>query len=254
MTITTKIKQIARESLFEFLEGRGYVVQTHTRPEMESFRAFRERARNIETRHKAQTLETVTVLRKKYARALLGKASIWDIITQLAFCIDPQEVRLGCTSQLTHVLQVLDAMDRDGVDDPDMLVAALIHDIGKVMLLYGEAPEHVESGGHKAPLGDPEPGVGLDNCDFQWDHCDIAYSRLKDYVPDHIAWLLRYHGISVSACEPFMDVRDRKYLKEYLRIFARYDDDAKSLYSLPQFSIDRYRELIQERFPKEILF
>ena len=46
-------------------------------------------------------------------------------------------------SQFSHIRQVLAAMERDGVTHPDLHVAALVHDLGKVLLLTNETPENV---------------------------------------------------------------------------------------------------------------
>ena len=89
-----------------------------------------------------------------------------------------------------------DGLERDGMRDPNMLVAAITHDLGKVLLLMAEAPEHVV--GMTAPIGPHLQGIGLDNVVFQWSHDEFAYSRLRDHVPDHVAWLLRYHSILID--------------------------------------------------------
>ena len=38
---------------------------------------------------------------------------------------------------------MLEAMARDGIDDPDLLLAVLIHDVGKLLLVVGEDPANV---------------------------------------------------------------------------------------------------------------
>lgn len=215
-------------------------------------RQFLEQARMTYKRHLEQTKETVAALNKKYENPVLGRMRVWNLIELLARCVDPTDTALYCVSQLVHTLQVLDGMERDGIQDSDLLITGLIHDLGKILLLTGEAPENVVC--TNTPIGNYEKGVGLDNCIFQWNHDQFIYSRLKDFVPDHIAWLLRYHSIYVPECEHLMDDRDRIYAQRYLRVFEKYDKGTKSIYHLPKNGIEKYRALIEDTFPETIIF
>ena len=73
-------------------------------------------------------------------------------------------------------------------------------------------------------------------------------------MPDHIAWLIRYHSIVIPECEPLMDDRDRDYVERYLKLFARYDHDTKTPFRLPARQIHEYRDIVEEAFPKPIRF
>jgi hypothetical protein len=213
---------------------------------------FAREAEAISERHWAQTRETIAALKRKYEHAALGHARVWDLVERLALCVDPTDGELCATSQLVHVQQIVAGMERDGVADPDMFLAAITHDLGKVLLLAGEAPENVV--GMNAPVGQHAPGAGLDTVLFQWNHDEFIYSRLKDHVPDHVAWLLRYHSIEIARATELMDGRDRAYLERYLRPFRRYDQGTKSVCSLPPRTIlDKYRDLIERTFPSPIL-
>jgi hypothetical protein len=215
-------------------------------------REFLERARVIYNRHLNQTTETVAALERKYEAPILGDMRMWDLLALLARCVDPSDPALYCVSQLVHSLQVVSGMEDDGVQDVDLLLSALIHDLGKILLLTGEAPENVVCG--NTPIGDHEAGIGLDHCVFQWNHDRFLYSRVKDLVPDHVAWLMRYHGIYVPECEHLMDERDRRYTERYLRVFQKYDKGTKSVYRLPTVRLEKYRALIEDTFPKAIVF
>jgi inositol oxygenase len=203
-------------------------------------------------RHLDQTKEMGTALEKKYEKPVFGRVRVWDLMERLAQCIDPSDSTLYCVSQLVHALQVVDGMERDGIQDKDFLITGLIHDLGKILLLTGEAPENVVC--INTPIGHYEKGVGLANCVFRWNHDQFIYSRFKDCVPDHIAWLLRYHSIYLPTCEHLMDERDLMYMKRYLRVFTKYDTGTKSLYHLPKNGIEKARALIEETFPETILF
>lgn len=212
---------------------------------------FKTTARAIRARHNAQTREVVARLKRKYEDAVFGHVRVWDMVEKLALCVDPTDTSLYCTSQFVHVQQVVAAMERDGVQDRDLYIAAFTHDLGKVMLLANEAPEHVVC--QPAPFGGHREGVGLDNVVFQFCHPEIIYTRLKDHVPDHLAWLVRYHATSIQRAEPYMDDRDRGYAERYLRPFQRYDKRFKSTTFLPRIDLAKYRALIEETFPRPIL-
>jgi hypothetical protein len=214
-------------------------------------REFKTTARAIWARHNAQTRDVVAGLKRRYEGAVFGRVRVWDMVEKLALCVDPTDTTLYCTSQFIHVQQVVAAMERDGVEDRDLYLAAFTHDLGKVMLLANEAPEHVVCTSEL--LGGDREGIGLDNVLFQFGHWEIIYSRLKDHVPQHIAWLLRYHNTAPERVAPYMDDRDRDYAARYLKPFQRYDRGFKSTTFLPRIDLAKYRALVEEAFPSPIL-
>ena len=102
-----------------------------------------------------------------------GEVSRVGLDREMALCVDPTEIRLLCTSQYMHVCQLIRGMERDGELDDTMLLTALLHDLGKVAMLAGEAPENVVC--LIEPIEAVEPGSGLDNAIFQFGHDEIAY-------------------------------------------------------------------------------
>ena len=250
----------AKESAKAALRGRGYELR---RTDLETpapapvpvpseAAEFRRAADVIIERHGRQTLETVEGLRRKYEAPVVGDVRVWELIELLALCIDPTDGRLFCTSQLVHVLQMLDAMADDEADVPDLVLAALIHDCGKVLLLSGEDPANVSC--LTVPIGSYAPGVGLDNVVFQWGHDEFAYSRFVEHVPDHIAWLIRYHSVDQDVALPLMDARDRAYYDRYLRPFSYYDHQFKSPFRLPKRALNEYQDVVEDAFPKPVRF
>ena len=211
---------------------------------------FHLRAGDIEERHNAQTTEDVAALKAKYDKRVFGKEPVWDLLQKLARCVDVTDTRLYGTSQLVHVGQALATMEAEGVDDPDMHLIAILHDLGKVMLLTGEAPENVLCGAGR--MGEYEPGVGLDNMVFQFCHPELIYTRIKDHVPEHVAFACRYHNLDLDDVAPYMTDRDRRYVEKYVVPFKHFDD-TKSLFHLPELG-EKYRDLIETTFPKPISF
>ena len=200
-----------------------------------------------------QTPETVRALEQKYTeKAALGNFYVMDLFKLLGECHDPTSVALGAASQLTHCLQVAEGMEKDGISDPDLLIAALTHDLGKLLLSSGEAVENVV--GMRSPLGKFPQGIGWDNCIFNWGHDDFIYMRLKAYLPDHVSWLLRHHSLLIKESGIYMDERDKDYYHRYMKIFQEYDNNTKSLICAPQKTLADYRTLIESYFPEKILF
>jgi uncharacterized protein YciI len=214
--------------------------------------AYRAEAIRIERRHDAQTAEQVKELRERYADPVFGEVPVWSLVEKLAQCIDPSDCRLFGASQQVHVLQLIEAMDADGVLTDELLLVALIHDLGKVLLLTDEDPANIVA--MNRPVGDHDDGIGLDHATLQWNHDELAWSRFRDLVPEHVAWLVRYHSIDLEACAPLMDDRDRDLADRYLAPFSHYDHDFKSPFALPRTTIATYRDVVEDAFPRPIRF
>jgi Myo-inositol oxygenase len=235
------------------LARRGYEVRpiTPVTRDVQERAAFTRTGNEIQRRHRAQTREQVAALRAKYARPVIGLVNTWDLLEQLGACIDPTDTMLYGASQQLHVLQVLAAMEADGVKDPVLLAAALIHDVGKVLLLTGEAPENVVC--VNAPIGEHATACGLDQAWLQWNHDEFGWSRVKDEVEEPVAWLVRYHSIIPDRCAPLFDARDRAYAERYLVPFRHYDQNFKSPFSLPRKRLADYRDLATQLLPATLV-
>ncbi len=213
---------------------------------------FHKNSKSIVETHNQQTIEKVRYLKNKYEKPVFGKVYVWDLMKDLARCVDPTDPALYCVSQLVHTLQVVEAMEKDGVKDEAMIVSALIHDLGKLLLLTDEDPENIVC--MNTVVTTREKEVGLDNCIFQWNHDEFVYNRFKDHVPDNIAWIIRYHSILIKANFSLMDERDREYTEKYLKNFRKYDMESKSIYNMPNKKIEDYKGMIEQYFPHPIAF
>lgn len=226
-------------------------VRKNTKREIEK-EEFHKNSKSILEAHNQQTIEKVKYLKEKYREPVIGKVYVWDLMKDLALCIDPTDPALYCVSQLVHTLQVVEAMENDGINDETMIVSALIHDLGKLLLLTDEDPENIVC--MNTVVTNHEKSIGLDNCIFQWNHDEFVYDRFKDHVSDNIAWIIRYHSIMIKPNIPLMDERDREYTEKYLKNFRRYDMESKSIYNLPNKKLEDYKYLIETYFPQPIEF
>ena len=222
-------------------------------PDSPPGRAFRAESQAIQERHRQQTRESVSRLKARYEHPVFGHARVWDLVEKLALCVDPTDTALYCTNQFIHVQQVVAAMERDGVTDRDLVLAAFTHDLGKTLLLTDEVPEHIVCPAGR--IGEYDVGVGLGTSRVPvWTRGDHLSSRLRDHVPDHVAWLLRYHAISLRDTTPYMmAAATAAYADRYLKPFRRYDAGFKSATFLPRLDLKKYRALIEDAFPKPIL-
>jgi predicted HD phosphohydrolase len=209
-------------------------------------------ARGVVERHARQTREDVELLRKRYAEPLFGRVRVWELVERLGACVDPSDERLYCASQLVHVRQILDQMEADGTASPPMVLVALVHDLGKLLLLTGEDPANVVC--MNSPVGDNPEAAGLDHAVVQWNHDELAFQRLDGLIPDDLAWLIRYHSLEVDDARHLMDASDLERVDRLLRPFAHYDHATKSPYHLPTTPLSHYRDVIEEAFPDPILF
>ena len=212
---------------------------------------FSRHAARIRELQARQTRETVKQLKSKYETAIFGRVRVWDMIEKLGMCVDVSDDTLLLTSQHLHIQQIIEGMERDGVQDRDLFLVALLHDLGKVMLLTDEVPEHIV--GFTEPLGEFPRGAGLENVVFQFGHDEMIYSRLKDHVPEHVAWTIRYHSASIGVLEPYLNERDRVWRDRYLAKFTPYDLGSKSSSHFPRVDMAKYRALIEDMFPQPIL-
>lgn len=233
------------------LEG-GDTGTDPVRTDDEARKAFAAQATPILDRHQAQSVDTVERLRRHYAKPIFGKVRVWELIERLGACVDPTDQRLYCASQLVHVGQILDEMETDGVATRHMVLVALVHDLGKLLLLTGEDPANVVCMNNA--VGEGVEGAGLEHTVVQWNHDEFAYLRLRGLIPDDLAWLVRYHSLELPVARRWMDASDLERSERLLEPFAHYDHATKSPYYLPMKPLDRYRDVIEEAFPRRITF
>lgn len=220
-----------------------------TAPQHREWAEQRATERLITGRHNTQTVADVRRLSEKYSKPILGEVETWDLLMMLGTCVDPTDGALGAASQLIHVLQVLEMMIAEGVTDEDLFLAALLHDLGKVLLLTEEDPANVVCM-NRFIAG--EPGGGLEQGTTQWNHDEFAYMRLAEVVPRDVALLIRYHSVMPPDLEPYLAPSERDFADRYHRPFFRYDQESKSSMRRPSVRIEDFRGLVGRRLPSRL--
>lgn len=233
--------------------------------------------------HKYQTYEFVMKKREEFLRFDKKEMTVWeafDFLNQLVDDSDPDTD----LDQLQHLLQTSEAIRRDG--HPDwMVLTGLMHDMGKVLCLFGEPqwavvgdtfpvgcaysdkivyPEFFSSnpdyhnGQYNTRLGVYTEGCGLRNVHMSWGHDEYVYQMMKDYLPEPGLYMLRYHSFyswhREGAYDYLLDDHDREMLK-WVKLFNPYDLYSKSP-EPPDWSKLKpyYQELVSKYLPATIKF
>src|SRR5437762_9458725 len=86
--------------------------------------------------HACQTLDFVLNKKAEYCSLRRDKKSIWEMAEYLNTLVDESDPDTDL-SQIEHLLQTAEAIRKDG-HPRWMVLAGLLHDLGKVLCLYGE--------------------------------------------------------------------------------------------------------------------
>jgi inositol oxygenase len=252
----------------------------------EHFRNYAEPPRSTvrefyKLNHTHQTLDFIRAKKEQYRPGNGPKMSIWETAQFLNQLVDDSDPDTSL-SQIQHLLQTSEAIRKDG--HPRWFVlTGFIHDLGKILCLWGEPQWAVV--GDTFPAGckysdkivfpeffdlNPdsknetlmtdngiyEPGCGLDNVQMSWGHDEYMYNVAKDYLPEEALYMIRYHSFYAchreGAYQHLMTEKDKKMF-DWVRAFNPYDLYSKS--DTPP-SVDGlrpyYEELIAEFFPAQV--
>ena len=233
--------------------------------------------------HAGQTRDFVQSKKRQYSGKTRGEMGIWEALDYLNTLVDESDPDTDL-SQIEHNLQTAEAIRRDG-HPRWMVLTGLLHDLGKVLCLYGEPqwavvgdtfpvgcawsdkivfPEFFKDNPdsrvprYQTRLGVYTEGCGLDNVDLSWGHDEYLYQVMKDYLPEEGLYMIRYHsfypGHRERAYDHLMNDKDRAMF-EWVRKFNPYDLYSKSA-ERPRLADVKpyYDELIHEYFPAKIAF
>ena len=233
--------------------------------------------------HRCQTYDFVLAKKAEFLRFDRREMTIFESLDFLNTLVDDSDPDTEL-DQLQHLLQTAEAIRADGHEDWFVL-AGLMHDLGKVLCLFGEPqwavvgdtfpvgckfsdrivyPEFfAENPDSQDPryntrLGVYEEGCGLDQVHMSWGHDEYMYHLMKPYLPEPALYMMRYHSFYAwhreGEYDYLCDDRDRENLP-WVKKFNPYD-----LYSkcpeLPDWERLRpyYAELIAKYLPETIRF
>jgi inositol oxygenase len=233
--------------------------------------------------HTYQTYDFVQQKRAAYLKFDKRKMPVWDAFEFLNQLVDDSDPDTDL-DQFQHLLQTAEAIRKDG--HPDWMVCVgLLHDMGKVLCLFGEPqwavvgdtfpvgcaysdkivyPEFFKNNPdysderYNTKYGVYQPHCGLRNVTMSWGHDEYVYHIAKERLPEEGLYMLRYHSFypwhREGAYDYLMDDHDRDMLK-WVKLFNPYDLYSKNP-TPPDWKVLRpyYEDLVARYLPAELKF
>jgi inositol oxygenase len=231
--------------------------------------------------HSFQTRQFVQQKKQQFLAKNRATMGIWEAMEFLNTLVDESDPDTEL-SQIEHLLQTSEAIRRDGKKDW-FILAGLIHDLGKILCLWGEEQWAVV--GDTFPVGcawsdkivfhpffslNPDSRVpeyqtrlgvyrehcGLDQVDMSWGHDEYLFHVVKDYLPSEALYMIRYHSFYAAhregAYEYLMSSGDQDMFR-WVRAFNPYDLYSKAS-QRPKVEELRpyYEDLIAKYFPAQL--
>lgn len=233
--------------------------------------------------HKYQTFDFVMQKKLDYLKFDKKEMPIWSAFDFLNELVDDSDPDTDL-DQMQHLVQTSEAIRNDG--HPDwMVLVGLIHDMGKVLCLFGEPQWAVV--GDTFPVGcaysdkivypeffkeNPDfnnktyqdkfgvytENCGLDKVHMSWGHDEYVYHMMKDYIPEPGLYMLRYHSFysqhRENAYVHLMNEKDHEMFK-WVSLFNPYDlysknPNQKSWEELKPY----YQQLVAKYLPVTLKF
>ncbi len=251
----------------------------------DEFRNYKEVAPGVRDfyrlNHTNQTYAFGELKRQQWLPLQRAKCGVWDMMEQLNTLIDDSDPDTDLT-QIEHSLQAAEAIRAAGHPRWFQLTG-LIHDLGKVLWMWGE-PQWAVVGDtfplgcafsdkivfheffdqnpdsqvprYQTPCGVYELHCGLDKVSMSWGHDEYLYHVTRDYLPVEAQYMIRYHSFYPAhregAYTHLMNARDLEMF-QWVRLFNPFDlyskaDKKPDVEALKPY----YRELIEEFLPGEI--
>ena len=254
----------------------------------EEFRNYQQDEKNsvrefYRLNHIYQTYDYVVQKKADFLQFNRKEMPIWDAFDFLNQLVDDSDPDTDL-DQMQHLLQTSEAIRND--NHPDwMVLVGFIHDMGKVLCLFGEPqwgvvgdtfpvgcafsdkivyPEFFKlNPDYNNPRFNTQMGVyerncGLDNVHMSWGHDEYVYHMMKDYIPEPGLYMLRYHSFysqhRENAYSHLMTEHDHEMFK-WVNLFNPYDlysknPNQKSWEELRPY----YEDLVAKYLPTTLKF
>src|SRR5438270_6440931 len=206
--------------------------------------------------HRHQTYDFVRAKKREFLRLERRHMTVPEALDFLDTLVDDSDPDTSL-SQSEHLLQTAEAIRADGHEDWFVLTG-LIHDLGKVLCLFGEPqwavvgdtfpvgcafsarivyPEFFADNPDtrdpklQSPCGVYRERCGLRNVHLSWGHDEYLYHVVKDHLPEPALYMIRYHSFYAWHREgeygQLLDEHDRGMLT-WVQAFNPYDLYSKS--------------------------
>jgi inositol oxygenase len=231
--------------------------------------------------HTHQTHDFAQAKRDDFLKLNRRQMTVWEAAEFLNNLVDDSDPDTDL-SQLEHLLQTAEQIRSDG-HPRWFILAGFIHDLGKILCLYGEPQwavvgdtfptgcaysdkivfhEFFESNPDRRDarfntrFGVYDPGCGLEKVHMSWGHDEYIYHVVKGRLPEAALYMLRYHsfypGHREGEYDYLMNDHDREMFK-WVNAFNPYDLYTKNQ-AKPDIKTLRpfYEELIAEYLPGKL--
>lgn len=247
-------------------------------------------AQTYKLNHTKQTVEYVKQMLDIYCKHFYSrKMNIWDAIFKLDKIVDESDPDMNL-SQMNHAFQTAEGMKKLYPDNEELHLIALLHDLGKVLLLpeFGNLPQWSVVGDtypvgckfsdkivfseffkynsdfndfqYNTQYGIYKPNCGLDNVLFSFSHDEYFYQFCKHndcLISDNYLKVIRYHSAYVIHKEndyEYLMNKDDYIIRDLCKQFSTLDlytkDNNNKLIIKDLFPY--YDNLIKKYFPNLI--
>ena len=226
-------------------------------------------------------MEFVREKRAEYLPLQKRSMTVWEAMEYLNTLVDDSDPDIDLP-QIEHLMQTAEAIRRDG-HPRWFILTGLIHDLGKILCLFGEPqwavvgdtyplgcrfsekivyPEFFADNpdstrpDYSSPLGIYKEGCGLDQVTMSWGHDEYLYHVVRNHLPAPALYMIRYHS-----CYPIhkeeeygylMNEQDREMFS-WVRAFNPYDLYTKSSERVDVAALRPfYEDLIDEYLPGKL--
>jgi inositol oxygenase len=289
MTVPTNGAPRSRDAMQaweDFVESQVYPEPG--RKAKEDYRNYENPARDTvrefyRENHRHQTYDFVRQKRAEFLALNRRHMTIDEALDFLNTLVDDSDPDIDL-DQKQHLLQTSEAIRADGHEDWFVLTG-LLHDLGKILCLYGEpqwavvgdtfpvgcrfsdrivyheffdANPDAHDSRYNTPLGVYQEGCGLRNVLMSWGHDEYLYNVMKPYLPEPALYMIRFHSFYAwhreGEYDRLCDGHDREMLA-WVNAFNPYD-----LYSkcpeAPSWAALRpyYTELVRKYLPERLAF
>ena len=258
-------------------DGQRAAYRDYEQPGIERVREF------YRNNHINQTYAFVQAKKAAWLQFNQRAMTPWQALEFLNTLVDESDPDINLP-QISHLLQTAEAIRADG--HPDWFVlTGFIHDLGKVLCLFGEPqwavvgdtfpvgcgfskrivypeffaqnPDSMDAR-YNSEYGIYSPGCGLDQVDLSWGHDEYLYQLTKNFLPEPALYMIRYHSFYAWHREEqyghLTDAKDRANL-HWVRQFNPYDLYSKNanppvLSELKPF----YEDLMAKYLPASLQF
>ncbi|KAJ7164319.1 DUF706-domain-containing protein [Mycena filopes] len=234
--------------------------------------------------HEKQTMEFNIKMRVNMRKNVRARMGVWEAMEKLNTLVDESDPDTEL-SQIEHLLQTAEAIRRDGKPEW-MQVTGLVHDLGKLLYLFGSEgqwdvvgdtfvvgcafsekiilPEtfagnpDAQDAVYSTEYGVYKPHCGLDNVMLSWGHDEYLYHIMKEQssLPEEGLAMIRYHSFypwhREGAYAHLTNASDAKALAA-VRAFNPYDLYSKSDRSVDPAALRPYYEGLIKKYFNEVI-